>query len=89
MKQLQLLLLSITMLLMATALYSKPKKLFNIETEYEKGWIEGHCEGWKDVRGQLVACPVAPVAPVAEVNRNTYKGGYNRGFKKGYSDASE
>lgn len=52
-------------------------------SEFEDGFEEGHCEGYRDVKGQFVTCPVAPVAPVPQVNQDTYRGGYNAGFKKG------
>lgn len=58
-------------------------------TDYCDGWKDGYCEGWKDVKGQFAVCPVTPVCPVAEVGKNTYKGGYNRGFKKGMKDAKK
>jgi hypothetical protein len=61
----------------------------NDQQEYLKGWKDGHCEGWKDVKGQFAVCPVTPVAPVPEVGLNTYKGGYNRGFKRGTEDAKK
>lgn len=57
--------------------------------EFCKGFSDGHCEGWRDVKGQLVVCPVPPVCPVPEVNQNTYKGGYNLGFKRGIRDANK
>lgn len=58
-------------------------------SDYCDGWEEGYCEGWKDVKGQYTVCPVAPVCPVPEVGKDTYNGGYNRGFKKGISDAED
>lgn len=63
--------------------------LFSSADPYVAGWDDGYCEGWKDVKGQEVVCPVSPVAPVAEANCNTYKCGYNRGFKKGKGDAED
>ena len=47
------------------------------------GWEDGYCEGWKDVKGQLALCPVAPICPVPDIGQNTYRGGYNKGFKAG------
>lgn len=55
--------------------------------EYQKGWEDGYCEGWKDVKGQMAVCPTVPVAPVPFVLEDDYVSGYNRGFKKGYVDA--
>jgi len=56
---------------------------------YDRGWKEGYCEGWKDVKGEFAICPIAPIAPIAEIGMDTYKGGYNRGFKKGRKKAKE
>jgi len=61
----------------------------SIDDDYCDGWEEGYCEGWKDVKGQYSVCPVAPVCPVPEVGKDDYKGGYNRGFKKGMSAAKK
>lgn len=61
-----------------------------IDDEYKSGWIDGHCEGWKDVKGQFAICPVAPVCPVSEIECSEgYKCGYNRGFKAGRKAAKE
>lgn len=60
---------------------------FNSEPTFEDGFEIGHCEGWKDVRGQLVVCPIAPIAPIPEVDCSTYNCGYNRGFLRGRKDA--
>ncbi len=52
---------------------------------WEEGWEEGTCEGFTDRRGGLCPpTPVTPVCPVAPVGRNTWKGGYNMGYKAGY-----
>lgn len=55
--------------------------------EFQKGWEDGYCEGWKDVKGQMAICPVPPIAPIPFVLEDDYVSGYNRGFKKGYVDA--
>jgi|TARA_B100000085_G_scaffold206580_1_gene190266 hypothetical protein len=55
---------------------------------YCAGWDDGYCEGWKDVRGVFAICPITPICPIPEINRERYKDGYNRGFKAGYRDAS-
>jgi hypothetical protein len=67
---------------------SKENKIY-VETEFCKGFDEGFCEGFKDVKGQFVVCPVTPVCPVPQVNQDTYKGGYNAGFKAGSNKANE
>lgn len=56
--------------------------------DYCEGWEEGHCEGWRDVKGQFSVCPVPPICPVPKVNCDRgYRCGYNRGFKRGRRDA--
>lgn len=59
-----------------------------LETEFEKGFAEGYCEGWKDVRGN-VNCPNAPNAPnpINGQSEDSWKDGYNTGFKRGMKDA--
>ena len=60
-----------------------------INSDYCEGWGDGYCEGWKDVKGQFAICPITPICPIAENGKNTYKGGYNRGFKAGFRAASK
>jgi hypothetical protein len=57
------------------------------QSDYCGGWENGYCEGWKDVKGQLSVCPVTPICPIPKVDCDTYKCGYNRGFKAGASAA--
>lgn len=61
-----------------------------LETDFCQGFKDGFCEGYKDVKGSYYVCPVAPVCPVPGVGQDTYRGGYNTGFKagmkKGYND---
>lgn len=66
---------------------SKSKTEKTILSDYCDGWEDGYCEGWKDVKGSLTVCPVTPVCPVAEVGKDGYRGGYNRGFKAGMTAA--
>ena len=51
--------------------------------EFNDGWEDGYCEGWKDVKGQNAYCPSTPYPPYPEYGKDTYKGGYNAGFKAG------
>jgi hypothetical protein len=51
--------------------------------DFCKGWEDGYCEGWKDEKGQYAICPITPICPIPEIGQDTYKGGYNRGFKAG------
>lgn len=59
------------------------------KTQYHEGWDDGHCEGWKDVKGQNAYCPYPPYPPYPTYPKSTdsYKDGYNDGFKRGMSDA--
>jgi hypothetical protein len=53
-------------------------------SDYEDGWEDGYCEGWKDVKGQFAICPIAPICPIPEIKCSEgYRCGYNRGFKAG------
>ena len=54
-----------------------------LHSEFCKGWEDGYCEGWKDVKGQYAICPITPIGPIPESGQDSYKGGYNRGFKAG------
>ena len=59
-------------------------------TEYQRGRADGYCEGWKDVKGKYAYCPYPPYAPAYPPypkSYNSYKDGYNDGFKRGMSDA--
>ena len=55
--------------------------------DFGEGWKDGYCEGWKDVKGQLVNCPNSPNPPNPPNGKNSYKGGYNMGFKAGMKAA--
>jgi hypothetical protein len=65
------------------------KKSAVAETNYEKGWKDGHCEGWKEEKGKNAYCPYAPYAPYPSYPKssNSYRDGYNDGFLRGMSDA--
>ena len=56
-------------------------------SDFSEGWEDGYCEGWKDVKGQLALCPLAPLAPLPPLGKDSYKGGYNMGFKAGMKAA--
>lgn len=58
-----------------------------IDTSYAKGWEDGYCEGWKDVKGIYAICPVTPLCPLPEADKERYRDAYNRGFKSGRKDA--
>ena len=54
-----------------------------LASDFCEGWEDGYCEGWKDVKGQMALCPLTPLCPLPELGQDTYRGGYNRGFKAG------
>lgn len=59
-------------------------------SDYEDGWADGFCEGWKDVKGQYAICPVTPICPIPKISCSEgYKCGYNRGFKYGMCKAKQ
>lgn len=76
--------ISIFILLLTLPTYSS----FN-DDSFDKGWKEGYCEGWKDKKGQMSVCPIAPIAPIPDIDCTTYKCGYNKGFKAGKNAAKE
>ncbi|SRX54315.1 hypothetical protein AEQU1_01324 [Aequorivita sp. CIP111184] len=67
-------------------------ELTKIETlsvgDFCDGWEDGYCEGWKDVKGSLSLCPLTPLCPLPELGQDSYRGGYNRGFKAGMRAAN-
>lgn len=60
-----------------------------IQSDYCDGWEDGYCEGWKDVKGQYSICPITPICPIAEIGKDRYRDGYNRGFKAGSRAANK
>jgi hypothetical protein len=70
------------------SIYKTENIEMNIQSEYEQGWEDGYCEGWKDVKGQLTLCPLTPLCPLPTLDCSEgYKCGYNRGFKAGMKAA--
>ena len=58
-------------------------------SDFDEGWEDGYCEGWKDVKGQLALCPLTPLPPLPPLGKDTYRGGYNMGFKAGMKAAKK
>ena len=58
-------------------------------TNYQKGWKDGHCRGWKSVKGKYAYCPYAPYAPYPTypAKSSSYQDGYDAGYARGYADA--
>lgn len=87
----------LSLLLLLTLTFSfttvNEKNVNNIEiysqNSYCKGWETGFCNGYKEVKGIHAICPIAPLCPTPEINKNTYQDGYNRGFIKGMSYAKK
>lgn len=72
--------------------YGADQDLLNTEvakTEYQKGFADGHCEGWKDEKGKYAHCPYPPYPDYPEYPKKStsYRDGYNDGFKRGIRDA--
>lgn len=59
-----------------------------LQEDYCEGWELGYCQGWEDVKGEISTCPIVPMCPMAEIFKEEYLDGYNRGFKKGRVDAN-
>ena len=57
--------------------------------EFNEGWGEGFCEGWKDVKGNFAICPIVPIPPIPKIGESydSFRDGYNRGFKYGMCKA--
>ena len=62
---------------------SKPINNIIFVSEFNAGWEDGYCEGWKDVKGELSICPITPLPPIPPIGKDHYRGGYNMGFKAG------
>lgn len=62
-----------------------------LETKFEEGFKDGHCEGWKDVKGKHSYCPYPPYPPYPKYPQEStsYKDGYNTGFKAGRKAAQK
>jgi hypothetical protein len=54
-----------------------------VTSDFDAGWEDGYCEGWKDVKGSLAYCPYTPYPPYPPYGKDSYRGGYNMGFKAG------
>lgn len=65
------------------------KKETTVITKYEEGFKDGHCEGWKEEKGQNAYCPYAPYPsyPAYPKSSDSYRDGYNDGYRRGMSDA--
>lgn len=86
----KLLLILITVLSFSIFDSTVPEVIQN-RPEYYKGWDEGHCEGWKEIKGQHVYCPYPPYPPYPQHPKsiNSRKDGYNDGFIRGMKDAKK
>jgi len=67
------------------------EKETSFESKYEEGWKDGHCEGWKEIKGQNAYCPYPPYAPYPQYPKSSdsYRDGYNDGYRRGMSDANK
>jgi hypothetical protein len=61
----------------------------SLTSDFCNGWEDGYCEGWRDLKGQNTICPITPICPLQELGQNSYRGGYNRGFKEGSRTAQK
>jgi hypothetical protein len=61
----------------------------SLESKYNEGFKDGHCEGWKDEKGKYAYCPYPPYPEYPEYPKSSdsYRDGYNDGFKRGIRDA--
>jgi hypothetical protein len=70
-----------TLILLFALLFAAPE-----QNDFCTGYREGYDDGW--CYHQEFGCirPLPPLCPLPEINRNTYKHGYNRGFLQGKRD---
>jgi hypothetical protein len=63
----------------------KEVKEMIVQSDFDKGFEDGHCEGWKDVKGEYSICPISPIPPIPKIGQSSdsYRDGYNTGFKAG------
>jgi len=61
-----------------------------VESEYNKGFKVGYCEGWKDVKGKWAICPYPPYPAYPTYPRvsTSFRDGFIVGFKKGTKAAN-
>jgi hypothetical protein len=74
--------------------FETPHSLTSVDkiyTEFNDGWEEGFCEGWKDIKGNYSICPITPIAPIPRIGESSdsFRDGYNRGFKYGMCKARD
>ena len=86
--------LIIVVILMFSTMAMTPIETNNepIETttsSFCEGWEDGFCEGYKDEKGSYSICPITPLCPLPELNKDRYRDGYHRGFRKGVSVARQ
>ena len=93
------LILSISTLLFATVTFGTPSPIKSKEIisetvkvpaqEYYEGFKEGWKEGWKDVKGPHSYPPYAPYPsyPAYPKSEDSWRDGYNDGFKAGMRKA--
>lgn len=65
------------------------KEETTVVSKFDEGFKDGYCEGWKDEKGKNAYCPYPPYPPYPtyEQSRDSYRDGYNTGFKQGVRDA--
>ena len=82
--------LSIILFMSNTSIFSETTSAEETyKTEFCEGFEDGHCEGWRDVKGQYALCPLTPLCPLPKLGQSSdsYRDGYNTGFKRGMRDA--
>lgn len=58
-------------------------------TDFCGGWEVGYTEGFCYDQFSTCIAPLTPLCPLANLDRDTYADGYNRGFVKGLEDYRE
>ncbi len=90
MKNLLLVLISMSFISILTVNIINPitltEKVANNANNFCEGWSDGYKEGYCYEKGYGCLSPLVPLCPLARIGEDTYKGGYNRGFIQGKRD---
>ena len=59
------------------------------QSDFDWGFEDGWCEGYRDVKGEYASCPSVPSVPslTSSQSSDSYTDGYNTGFKAGMKKA--
>jgi hypothetical protein len=78
-------LLTIAVLAIALTSFVAPER----PSAFCRGWEEGHCYGFRTVKGDFSVCPIPPLCPFYPLNcqQDDYRCGFAMGVLQGQWDA--